>query len=50
MSFYSRMILSLLCISYGERHNVEVADYLKGKLVTEYESHSESVINSMYGR
>ena len=43
------MILSLLCISYGDRHNVEVADYLKGKLVAEYESQSESIINSMHG-
>ena len=44
------MILSFLCISYGDRHNVGVADYLKGKLVAEYEFHSESVVNSMYGR
>ena len=36
-----------LCISYGDRHNAEVADHLRGKLVAEYESHSESVINSM---
>ena len=47
---YSGMILSFLCISYGDRYNVGVADYLKGKLVAEYEFHSESVINSMYGR
>ena len=39
----------LLCmyISYGDGHNVEVAGYLRGKLVVEYESYSESVINSM---
>lgn len=34
-------------ISYGDGHNVEVAGYLRGKLVAEYESYSESVINSM---
>ena len=42
------MIYHLLYVSYGDRHNVEVADNLKGKLVEEYKTHSETVINSMY--
>ena len=37
------MIYHLLYVSYGDRHNVEVADYLKGKLVEEYKTHSETV-------
>ena len=32
---YSGMIISFLCITYGDRHNVGVADHVKGKLVAE---------------
>ena len=42
------MIYHLLCISYGDKHYVEVADYLKGKLVEKYKTYSETVTNSMY--
>ena len=45
---YNGMIYHLLFISHGDRHYIEVADYLKVKLVEEYKTYSETVINSMH--